>query len=680
VEDSFMEVIMEALPAFGDAWGLILQPGVLGYLVLGVLMGLCIGVFPGLGGIAGLSLLLPFMFGMEPVLGLALMIGMVAVVPTSDTFASVLMGIPGSSASQATVLDGFPMAKKGMAARALSAAFASSLFGGLVGASFLTIFILIARPIVLEFRTPELLMITIFGLSMVGILAGRVAIKGIVAAGLGMLIGTIGEGASSGDLRMSSYDFPYLTDGLKLVIVGLGIFAIPEIISLLRKDRAISDRPQLGGGWIAGIRDWFANIWLSVRCSIIGVIVGVIPGLGGSVVDWIAYGHAVQTTKDKSNFGSGEVRGVIGPESSNNAKEGGGLVPTLLFGIPGSGSMAIFIGAIALLGSGQIEVGPAMLKNNLDITYAIVWLLALANVVGTVICIAASGGIAKLTTVRFVLLAPFLFMIISFAAFQSGQNLMDLVALFAIGFLGILMRRFDWSRPAFLIGFVLSNPAETYANQAIQIAQSRFRKGFGDGIDYIFSPIVIVLLVITVLSVVIGLRQAKHIMAEGDVKSGSKRAPLVFLLVVTGYIAYALFDAASIPSYSRDRVFPIFVASVCLVGCAFLIIRMMLKPETDTIFADRERSGEDADATHGLWPTLGWFAALLLLTSVFGFILALGVFLFTFMMMRARVGVVFSLGYTAAGIAFICTMAWMLNRDFPPGLLQEYFDLPWPLT
>ena len=675
-----MEVIMEALPAFGDAWGLILQPVVLGYLVLGVLMGLCIGVFPGLGGIAGLSLLLPFMFGMEPVLGLALMIGMVAVVPTSDTFASVLMGIPGSSASQATVLDGFPMAKKGMAARALSAAFASSLFGGLVGASFLTIFILIARPIVLEFRTPELLMITIFGLSMVGILAGRVAIKGIVAAGLGMLIGTIGEGASSGDLRMSSYDFPYLTDGLKLVIVGLGIFAIPEIISLLRKDRAISDRPQLGGGWIAGIRDWFANIWLSVRCSIIGVIVGVIPGLGGSVVDWIAYGHAVQTTKDKSNFGSGEVRGVIGPESSNNAKEGGGLVPTLLFGIPGSGSMAIFIGAIALLGSGQIEVGPAMLKNNLDITYAIVWLLALANVVGTVICIAASGGIAKLTTVRFVLLAPFLFMIISFAAFQSGQNLMDLVALFAIGFLGILMRRFDWSRPAFLIGFVLSNPAETYANQAIQIAQSRFRKGFGEGIDYIFSPIVIVLLVITVLSVVIGLRQAKHIMAEGDVKSGSKRAPLVFLLVVTGYIAYALFDAASIPSYSRDRVFPIFVASVCLVGCAFLIIRMMLKPETDTTFADRERHGEDADATHGLWATLGWFGALLLLTSVLGFILALAVFLFTFMMVRARVGLLFSTAYAAAGIAFICTMAWMLNRDFPPGLLQEYFDLPWPLT
>ena len=674
-----MEVIMEALPALSDAWALILQPVVLGYLVLGVVMGLCIGVFPGLGGIAGLSLLLPFMFGMDPILGLALMVGMVAVVPTSDTFASVLMGIPGSSASQATVLDGFPMAKAGQAARALSAAFASSLFGGLVGATFLTGFILIARPIVLEFRTPELLMITIFGLSMVGILAGRIAIKGLVAAALGMLVGTIGEGASSGDLRMSSYDFPYLTDGLKLVIVGLGIFAIPEIISLLRQDRAISSKPQLGGGWLDGVKDWFANIWLSVRCSIIGVIVGVIPGLGGSVVDWIAYGHAVQTSKDKSNFGKGEVRGVIGPESSNNAKEGGGLVPTLLFGIPGSGSMAIFIGAIALLGSGQIEVGPAMLQNNLDITYSIVWLLALANVVGTVICIAASGGIAKLTTIRFVLLAPFLFMIISFAAFQSGQNLMDLVALFGIGLLGILMRRFDWSRPAFLIGFVLSTPAENYANQAVQIASSRFRKGFGEGIDYIFSPIVIVLIIITVISIVLGLRQAKNIMAEGDVQSGSKRAPLIFLLAVTGYIAYAFYDAASIPSYSRDRVFPMFVGGIALVGCLALIARMMLKPETDTIFADREREGEDANAVHGLWSTLAWFAGLLVLTSLFGFILALALFLFSFMKLRAGLSSAMAAGYTAAGLAFMCFMAWLLNRDFPPGLLQGYVDLPWPL-
>ncbi|WP_417808786.1 tripartite tricarboxylate transporter permease [Sulfitobacter pacificus] len=611
-------------------------------------------------------MLLPFMFGMEPLTGLALMVGMVAVVPTSDTFASVLMGIPGSSASQATVLDGFPMAKKGQAARALSAAFAASLFGGLVGAAFLTFFILAARPIVLLFQTPELLMITIFGLSMVGILAGRVAIKGIVAACLGLLFGTIGEGDSAGALRMSTYDMPYLADGLKLVIVGLGIFAIPEIIALLRQDKAISDRAQLGGGWMEGVKDWWANKWLSMRCSLIGVTVGVIPGLGGSVVDWIAYGHTVQTAKDKSQFGSGDVRGVIGPESSNNAKEGGGLVPTLLFGIPGSGSMAIFISAVALLGSGSIEVGPSMLKNNLDFTYAIVWLLALANVVGTLICIAASGGIARLTSIRFALLAPFLFMIISFAAFQSRQDIMDLVALFSIGLLGILMRRFDWSRPAFLIGFVLSNPAETYANQAVQIANSRFRKGFSEGLEYIFSPIVIVLIIITLLSVVIGLRQAKNIMAEGEVQSGSKRAPLVFLLAVIAYIGASYWNAALIPDYSSaDRVFPIFVATIGLIGAMILFVQMMIKPETHPLFSDREAQEADLNV-YGLWQTLVWFAGLLLLTALAGFIIALTVFLFTFMLVRAQKSVGFAALYTAAGIAFICFMASLLNRDFPP--------------
>ena len=676
-----MDIFSIAFPAFIEGWQLIIQPVVLGYLLLGVMLGLAIGVFPGLGGIAGLSLVLPFMFGLDPVLGLALMIGMVAVVPTSDTFASVLMGIPGSSASQATVLDGFPMAKKGMAARALSAAFASSLFGGIVGASFLTFFILIARPIVLEFKSPELLMVSAFGLSMVGILAGRVALKGILAAGLGMLVASIGEGPFNGELRMSSYDVPYFTDGLKLVIVGLGIFAVPEIVALLRKDKAIAEEATLGSGWLDGVKDWWQHKWLSIRCALIGVVVGVIPGLGGSVVDWIAYGHTVQTTKDKAGFGKGDVRGVIGPESSNNAKEGGGLVPTLLFGIPGSGSMAIFIGALALLGSGELEVGQVMLKDNLNYTYAIVWLLALANVFGTILCIALSGQIAKLTTIRFALIAPFIFMIISFAAFQSGQDLMDLAVLFGIGFLGILMRRFDWSRPAFLIGFVLANPVENYANNANQIAGIRFRQGAEAGFDYIASPIVLTLLVITVISVIIGLKQAKSIRAEGDVESGSKRSPLIFLLFVIGCVAYALYDAASIPSYAFvDAIFPLTVAIVSLMCGLVLLVQMRLKPETAPLFADREMNDPEGENKYGLWQTLIWFAGLLVLTSLIGFILALAIFLLLFFSVRAGQSWLRTLLLSAVGIGFMCFMAWLLNRDFPPGLLQSAYTLPWPLT
>ncbi|MDZ4096766.1 MAG: tripartite tricarboxylate transporter permease [Paracoccaceae bacterium] len=670
-----MDLIATALPALADAFSLLLHPQQLMFLTAGVLLGLSIGVLPGLGGIAGLSLVLPFMFGMEPISGLALMIGLIAVIPTSDTFSSVLLGIPGSTASQATVLDGFPLAKKGEAARALSAAFASSLFGGLVGAVVLTFFIFIARPLILAFGLPEMLMVTVLGLSMVAILAGRVPLKGIVAAGLGLMAGTIGSAGAGGSLRMATYDTPYLIDGLQLVIIGLGIYAIPEIISLLRQDQAISQSGGLGKGWIDGLRDWWANIWLSVRCSFIGVMVGMIPGLGGSVVDWIAYGFTVQTSKDRMEFGKGDIRGVIGPESSNNAKEGGGLVPTLIFGIPGSGSMAVFLGGLALLG---FDPGPHMVRNNLDITYTIVWSLALANVIGAGLCILLSGSIAKLTTIRFALLAPFLFMIIAFAAFQSRQSLGDLAALVAIGFLGILLRRFDYSRPAFLIGFVLSSQAEAFANMATQIASSRFRRGFAQGMEYIASPLTLAILALTVVSVVIGMRQAKHILGNSDAPTGSKRAPLIFLLCITGYLAVAWVDALLITRFT-DKIFPLVVGSVTLIGCVALLFRMRVSPETDPVFVDLEAAGEDAAAPHKLWPTLAWFLGLLVASSLIGFIAALTGFFVAFFRLRAGESWRKTLLLSACGIGFICFLASTLGRDFPPGLLQKYVALPWPL-
>jgi len=671
-----MDLIATALPALGEAAALIFRPEQMMFLFIGVLLGLSVGVFPGLGGIAGLSLVLPFIFGMDPVSGLALMVGLIAVVPTSDTFASVLLGIPGSTASQATVLDGFPLSKKGEAARALSAAFASSLFGGLLGATVLTFFILIARPLILAFGLPEMLMITILGLSMVAILAGRIPLKGVVAAGLGLMVGTIGEAAAGGSLRMATYDIPYMIDGLSLVIVGLGIFAIPEIVALLRQDRAISKSGGLGKGWLDGVRDWWRNIWLSIRCSAIGVIVGVIPGLGGSVVDWIAYGFTVQASKEKSQFGKGDIRGVIGPESSNNAKEGGGLVPTLIFGIPGSGSMAVFLGGIALLG---YDPGPHMVRNNLDITYTIVWSLAIANVLGAGLCIALSSQIARLTTIRFTLVAPFLFMVIAFAAFQSGQSLGDLVALMGVGVLGILLRRFEFSRPAFLIGFVLSAQAEAFSNMANQIAGARFRQGLLQGLEYIASPIVLVILALTVLSIIIGIRQGKHILGSDTPPTGGKRAPLIFLSCILAYLMVAWIDALMIGRMG-DKIFPVTVGAVTLVCGLALLIKMMMAPEQHALFADMEKGGEDASATHGLWVTLAWFALLLVLSSLLGFILALTIFFIAFLRIRADISWLRTIILSAASLAFICFMAGILNRDFPPGLLQEFVKLPWPLT
>jgi TctA family transporter len=199
------------------------------YLICGVLVGLVVGIIPGLGGIAGMSLLLPFLYGMEPSVGLGMLMGLVAVVPTGDTFTSVLMGIPGSSSSQATVMDGFPLAKKGQAARALSAAFLSSMIGGVVGAIILSLFILVARPIVLAFSSAELFMLTLLGLSVVASLSGRNAFKGLAACGIGLLVGSIGGAPATGEFRFT-LDIDYLYDGIPLVVIGLGIFALPEMI------------------------------------------------------------------------------------------------------------------------------------------------------------------------------------------------------------------------------------------------------------------------------------------------------------------------------------------------------------------------------------------------------------------------------------------------------------------
>lgn len=665
-----MENITFITNALGIAFSTVGQPQHLMYLMGGVLLGLSVGVFPGLGGIAGLSLLLPFLYGLDPISGLAMMVGLVAVIPTSDTFASVLMGIPGSSASQATVLDGFPMAKKGHAARALAAAFTSSLYGGLLGALILTFFVLLARPLILNFRTPELLMLTLFGFSMVGVLAGKSLLKGLVAVAVGVLVGTIGQAPAQGSERLS-FGTWYLGDGFQLVIIGLGIFALPEIIDLLRQDRAISKDSKLGSGWVDGIRDWYKNFWLSTRCAIIGVIVGVIPGLGGSVVDWISYGHTVQSTKDKENFGKGDVRGVIGPESSNNAKEGGGLVPTLLFGIPGSGSMAVFLGGMVLLG---LEAGPSMVTHQLPTTYTIVWSLALANVLGAGLCLLLSGQIAKLTTIRFPLLAPFLFIMITFACFQSRQTFWDLIALVGIGVLGIYMKRFGWPRPAFLIGFVLADQAEVYTYQATQFAQRT-------GMDYLWSPTVGIIAVLIVVSVYLGSKQSDKINAPeiADIRpsKSSHRGQVLFTAFLLVFSLVALFDAMGV-NILIDKVFPMSIAIFSTFVTAILLYLIATGKPGSKLFHDEE-VGKNEHVIYSTFATLSWLLLLLFAAGIFGFVIGLSIFLVVYFYYRADVSWTKNITLSVIGVCFVIFLAYILNRDLPPGLLQQYVDLPWPL-
>ena len=282
------------------------------FLGLGVLLGMVVGILPGLGGTAMLSLLLPFVFGKDPIPVLAMMAGLMAVNNTADTFPAVLMGIPGSSSSQATIIDGFPLAKRGEAARALGAAFSASMLGGLFGALVLTLAIHFARPIILGVGFGEQLMLIILALSMVGMLTGASALKGLATCGVGLLLGTIGAAPATGDDRLT-FDTVNLSDGISVVIVGLAMFAIPEVVDILRKRVTISSTEKLGSGTLRGFAETLRHLWLVVRCSSIGTMLGAL-GVYMKRFGWsppaLLIGFVLSTRLDAAVYQSVQVYGM----------------------------------------------------------------------------------------------------------------------------------------------------------------------------------------------------------------------------------------------------------------------------------------------------------------------------------------------------------------------------------
>ncbi|WP_420394150.1 tripartite tricarboxylate transporter permease [Acuticoccus sp.] len=621
------------------------------YLIFGVLLGLAVGVFPGLGGAAGISLVIPFVYGMDPTSALALMIGLLAVVSTGDTFTSVLMGIPGSAAAQATVMDGFPLARQGQAARALSAAFLSSMIGGVFGALLLTLFIQVARPLVLAFGSAELLMLSILGLSVVGALSGRSIEKGLIAAGLGLLLGAVGGAPATGEIRMTGGSV-YLSDGLSLVVLGLGLFAVPEIIDLLSRGKAIAEHTRLGSGWGQGLRDVVSNRWLVLRCSALGSLLGAIPGIGGTVIDWIAYAHVVQVTKDRSGFGKGEIRGVIAPESANNAKEGGALVPTLIFGIPGSGATAIFLGALILIG---VQPGVTMIRSDLETVYVIIWSLALANIIGAGLCVVLARPVARLTEIPFSYLAPFILSMICFAAFQATRSFGDLVLLAVMGLLGIVMKRLGWPRPALLIGFVLSAGVERYLYQSMQFY----------GWSWFERPIVLVLGLMSLASIILGVRIARSVSTEGET-APNRGAELGFLAVVLVGLVAAGMD--SIDRAFLGRIFPLGV--VAATGALWLIFVARTRPWRPSPAGDEDATAAE-QRQYPLTLLFAGFAAFIAAIFVVGFLPAM-VLLFAVVlygMIRARIVVV--AGLTAFAVIGMMLVAEALNLRLPEGLVMD---------
>lgn len=522
---------------------LVLEWPTLGYLILGVLFGICLGIIPGLGVIIGLVVLLPFTFGMDPVAAFALLLGMYAVTSTSDTIASVMLGVPGTSASQATILDGYPLAQKGHAARAFGAAFSVSAFGGVFGALVLALSLPLIRPVIQSFSSPEIFMLGLLGLTMVGSLSGGSIFKGLAMAAFGLLLATIGY-SDSGAVPRYYFGVDYLIDGLPLIPVVLGLFALPELLELAIREKSISnvDLEEVeGGGMIDGIKDSVRHWWLAVRCATLGTYIGMLPGLGAAIVDWLAYGHAVQSAKDKSQFGKGDIRGVIAPEAANNATRGGSLVPTIAFGVPGSLGAAILLSALIIVG---LKPGPEMLTTDITTTFSMVWSIAVANILAAIVLLFSAKHIAKLAFLPGHMIVPAIVMFVFMGAWMGGGDLGDWVTCFIFGVIGFLMKRASWPRPPLVLALVLG----TIMENAYLLTGRVY-----DGVEWLQRPIVIAIAVVILMSIAFvgwGLyKEKRDNNADGDEESTRTEANPVFSLPLSIFF-FALFVVAYV--YAQD--------------------------------------------------------------------------------------------------------------------------------
>lgn len=564
-----------------------------GLMLLGIAIGFAVGILPGLGGPTAMALMLPFVVKMTPVEAFAFLLSMACVVSTTGDITSVLFGIPGEPTTAATIVDGHPMAKKGEAGRALGAVLTAALFGSIFGAFMLAIAVPVVRPIVLSFGSPEFFMLALLGITFVASLSGTDIIKGLIAGGLGLFVATVGLDPVSGIQRFT-FGQTFLWDGVGLVPITIGFFAIPEIIDLAVTGSTISGgRTGELGGVMEGVRDVFRHFWLVLRCAAIGTFCAIIPGMGGATTQWISYAHAVQSSPDKERFGKGAIEGILGPGASNNSTLGGSLITTISFGIPASVFMAILLGAFIMHG---VVPGPDMLRpeskgGHLGLTYSFVWITVISNLITVGITFLFLKHLVKITQVRGSLLIPFILTLIYLGAFAEKNAFPDLVLVLIFGTLGWMLEKFKWPRPPLILGLVLGG-----------LAESRLFLSVGNyGMSWLWRPMVLVLIAVILFGAFYpllkaGLAKRKYPFAatagEGQGKRGPGRkvnkgsALFAFGLVVV--ISLALLQSRNFNV--RAGLFPWVVGFPLLF---LLLVQLAKELRGKAVGRPRVRSGEE---------------------------------------------------------------------------------------
>lgn len=456
--------IAPALSALGD-------PRVAGFVVLGSLIGLVAGVLPGLGNVQAMAVALPFTFGMERLTAIYFLCAIASSSTFGGSVPAILLNIPGTPANAATTIEGYPMAKRGEGMRALAISATASALGGLVGIVVLIVAIPVVRLLTLAFGPPETFMLVLVGLVTIAYAVQRNIVRGLATAGIGILISLIGYSYVTGVYRFSLGSPQYLWDGVQDVAFLVGVFGLSEAIRYGMRGGVLASAGELAGrgfrGTLQGVMDVFRYPVTFFRSCVVGAVVGIAPGIGGSVSNVVAYAMTAQMSKDPE-IGKGSVEGLIAAETANNATIGGDAIPTLAFGIPGSAAMAVLLGALTLHG---VAVGPWLMKEHMEIVWVVVFGLVAGTLFSSLVGFFVARWLALVATVPMGLLVPVVVVLILSGSFALRQNFWDILVSIASGVFGYFLTRYGFSLLPLIIGFLLGTPAEVAFIQSLHISQ-----------------------------------------------------------------------------------------------------------------------------------------------------------------------------------------------------------------
>lgn len=440
------------------------------FIFIGAMFGMFMGMIPGLGGVTAIALLIPVTFGMDPVLAFMMLAGVKGGEAYGGSITAILLNVPGTGPNAATLIDGYPMSRNGEAGRALGASATASAFGAFFGILVLILSVPIILEIVLLFGPPEIFWLGVWGLTVIALVVGDDIIKGVLSATLGLVFAVHGRNVITGNSRWT-YEYSFMLDGFKLVPALIGIFALAEMVKLIAEGGTISKTDEdieIGDDITTGIRDVFQNKGIFFRSAIIGTLIGTVPGIGGTAANYIAYFQAVQTSNNSERFGTGDVRGVIASEASNDAKDGGSLIPTLAFGIPGSASMAVLLGAFVVHG---MTPGPLLFQNNIEIVAVIIVALFVANIMTSAIGLLLISHLARVTEIDIKTLAPVVIIVAFFGAFAVNNVVFDLLIALLFGIIGYLMIAINMPRVPMVLALVIGPIVESNLFRSLQLSR-----------------------------------------------------------------------------------------------------------------------------------------------------------------------------------------------------------------